>query len=357
MKRGLAGVVFWMLSVALTVLGAAETSAYRVLLLGDLHHDGPEYHSNYNESSWHRKNIAMWESRTPQLLRCAAERARLDAAAFVVQLGDITEGDADSAVQERMLRRAVAVVKSFFPERPLAVIGGNHDLRTRDTAPAEKALWPFVADELGMERIGDGNYFFLRGRDLFIAVNGFVLAKEITGFVKRALDSHPDTRYVFFLTHLPVFPASPGSPTWLLPGNLEVAAMLETRRAVIFAGHTHSPAVTTRTTPRGKLTQVVLSSLGHRWEPKRLMTQKVCDWPKFSARVRQLPAKGKNKKLPVLWPKIEAAGSYAMSRNFANSDFAVLDVDDSRVEIRLYTDGTEKPAETLTLFAMEKTGK
>ena len=110
----------------------------------------------------------------------------------------------------------------------------------------------------------------MRGRDLYIAIDGFIPAKATEAFVKKTLAAHPDTRYVFFMTHLPVLPASIRAPFWLVPGYDKIAGMLETRNTLILAAHTHSPSLSTRTTARGKLTQLIVASLGNSWKGRKI---------------------------------------------------------------------------------------
>ena len=350
-SKFVAAVVF---SGVLALLCAAEDAGDRVLFLGDVHYDAREYHPNYKNRAGLKRNLEMWAGKSQELLKAAAAQGERDKVGMVVQLGDIIQGDADTPeLQEKMLRTAFSVVKSYFPELPLAVVIGNHDIHIpggNDNGPANRALLPLVASELKMPKLADGNFTFRRGKDLFIAVDLSVWYEQNVKFVKQALADNPDARYVFLLTHFPFFPASVKVPLWLLRGHDEIAAMLEKRKAVIFAAHTHVPSVVTRTTPNGKLVQIVVSSMGSSWDPDRLVAPKVRDWEAFSAAAKRLKPRGMNKKLPEMWPKLEASGTYTYQCDFKNSGFVVLDADDSRVEIRIYADASGKPVQTLKLF-------
>ena len=339
----------------LTAVAAADDSAYRVMLLGDIHYDAKEYHPDYKVKSSFKRNLTMWQGASQQLLKAAGEQAGKEKTAFVVQLGDITQGDADTPeLQEKMFRTAFSILKQNFPGSKVLVVKGNHDVRDRnaktDNGPAERALLPLVAAELGVPKLSDGHYAFRRGRDLFIAVDGFLGKKRTVDFVRKALADDPDARYVFLMTHLPVLPACAKYPVWLAPGFEEIAAMLEPRRALVLAAHTHRPSLTTRTTARGYLPQIVVSSMGCDWAPKKLIAPAFTDWDGYLAAARQAKLKGRNRIVPKELPRIAALGAHTHRRDFTNSGFVVLDVSDAGVAARVFTNASGTPAQTLRLI-------
>ena len=354
MKHRFALVWFGVFFLFLAVVSAAEDGAYRVMFLGDVHYDALEYHPGYRKKKAFKRNVTMWKSASPQLFEAAGEQAGKDNVAFVVQLGDITQGWADTPeLHEKMLRTAFLKLKPFFADRPLLVVKGNHDVRGRsgnDNGPAERGLLPLVAAEKGLGTLSNGNYAFMQDKDLFIAVDGFVGMKEVVEFVRKSLKEHPDARYVFLMTHLPVLPGSVQNPIWLLPGYEEIAAMLETRRALVIAAHTHRPSVTTRTTPRGTLPQLIVSSMGCNWHPDQLVPDQLTDWEKFAEAADKNMLKGRNAKKLREWQHVKALGSYTGRRDFANSGFAIIDVNDERVEARVFTNGSGVPTLTLKLI-------
>ena len=339
----------------LALVSTADETAYRAMFLGDIHYDAKEYHPDYKVKSSFKRNLTMWEGASQQLLKAAGEEAAKENVAFVVQLGDITQGDADTPeLQEKMFRTAVAILKQDFPDRQLLVVKGNHDVRDKnaktDNGPAERALLPAVAAELGVPKLADGHYSFRRGKDLYIAIDSFVGRKKPAAFVKKALEDNPDARYVFLLTHLPVLPACAKYPVWLVPGFEEIAAMLETRKALVIAAHTHRPSVTTRTTPRGTLPQLVVSSMGCDWSPDKIVPNDLTDWEKYAAAAMKAKLVGRNTRVPKEFPKIAALGSYTHRRDFTNSGFVILDVDDSGVTARVFTNGSGTPSAVLKLI-------
>ena len=143
--------------------------------------------------------------------------------------------------------------------------------------------------------------------------------------MKKTLEKHPDTRYVFFMTHLPILPASLGAPFWLVPGYANIAAMLEERNTLILAAHTHSPSLSTRTTDRGKLTQLIVSSMGNTWKSKR-GKGKCGDWASFVSAVESSIPNAKNpEKIRKQWAAWKSSGKHTFRHLFPNSGFAVLD--------------------------------
>ena len=343
--------VWFVLCFIFVSAAAADGDAYRVMFLGDVHYDAREYHPEYNTPAF-KRNVTMWQGASQLLLKAAGEEAGRENALFVVQLGDITQGDADTPeLQEKMFRAAFAKVKENFPDRPLLVVKGNHDVRDRkgktDNGPAERTLLPLVAAEKGFEKLADGNYAFMQGKDLFIALDGFVKPKTTVAFLRKTLSAHPDARYVFLLTHLPILPADEKYPVWLQPGYAEIAAALETRRALVISAHTHRPSFTTRTTSKGILPQLVVSSMGCDWSPDKILPTPLTDWEKFVAAAQKAKLRGRNLRIPKEWPKLMELGKYTQRRDFINAGFVVLDVDDARVEARIFINASGTPAVTL----------
>jgi hypothetical protein len=339
--------------------GQGESKHYKVMVMGDAHFDAPEFHhappANESRKSERERNLKMWKSRSPALFAAAGKRAAAEHVAFAVQLGDLAQGDCDDAeLQGEMIRRAFATLKKNFPGIPLLIVKGNHDIRVlkkgRDNAAANAALLPLVSKELGRKVTKNSCYAFMRGRDLFIAVDAFIPARHIEAFVRKTLAAHPDTRYVFFMTHLPLMPASVGSPLWLVPGWDKIAGMLEKRNAVILAAHTHSPSLATRTTDNGKLTQLIVSSMGSAWSAKRRRGG-YGDWKSFSDAAGKGIVKAKEPdKARKQWKAWKKSGKFTFRHLFHNSGFVVLEIDDSKVVARYYISSSSKPAAKLELL-------
>ena len=332
----------------------AKPDCYQVTVLGDVHFDGAEFHTGDPVSAARarerKRNLKMWAGKSKQLLETAAKQTA-KTSAFAVQLGDISQGDCETQeLHAAMLRAAFSAVKTPFADTPLLVVKGNHDVRgakkQNDPVPAAQALLPAVAKELGVTGLADGNYTYRKGKDLFIAVDGFVPAKKIAAFVRKALADHADARYVILMTHLPVLPVSAGNPFWLLPGWQEIAAMLETRRAVVLAAHTHVFSVTERKSGKGRLVQLVTTSMGSAWTPGHALQVA------YTREQWRTAAGKKGEKDPKLAAKLAAldkSGAFSGTVYKGKSGFTVLDIDDRRIEARVFTDASGEPALTVTL--------
>ena len=94
---------------------------YSVLVLGDLHYDGMQYHTSKpltgNREKEQKRNCEMWQKASPDLLTLASKYATADVP-FVAQVGDFTQGDCDTVdLQVKMITDGFAKVKSCFPNQ------------------------------------------------------------------------------------------------------------------------------------------------------------------------------------------------------------------------------------------------
>lgn len=356
MKRKL--YVSLILSMLFFALAAEETS-YKVMVLGDIHYDDPEYHQLEPTSKALGKerirNYEMWKGPSFRILESAGQCAKDKSCSLAIQVGDIAQGDADTPeLLGAMLEKAFRTVKSYFPDVPLLVFKGNHDIRGYGRtiqSPANKVLMPLVAKEIGASQ--GSNWTYCRGKDLYIGIDGFLPEKHCIDFVEKALQDHPDTRYVFLVTHLPVIPASKEEPFWNLPGKFAIASLLEKRKTVILAGHTHSLSLVSRKSPNGNLVQLVTTSLGRDWLSGKEMTPSY-DWTAIHEAARRSVRGKKAEEMKRNLEMLESAGEYSARVYRRISGYAVLNVSDERVEAEIYT-GEGKPA--LTEILVENKGE
>ena len=272
------------MSVFLAVAG--ET--YSVALLGDTHFDAePEsvYHANFDETlrnakSRHRefrRNGEMWRDggRSPSLVAASAALAASNTATrFVLQLGDMVQGDCDDpAMHRKMLDDAVRAIRSPYPGRLLFIpVMGNHDVRGLG-AREVYFDWAksFLSAELGRQ-VAYPVISFEIGGDLWLlcdfeAVDLDCLADEI--------DSHPDARFVFLVTHGPF--TAPDSPswTWRLGGKdtpekrKRLMEALSRRHAIILSGHKHSTTYYRHKNESGGFSEMTVNSV---WSKPALAT-------------------------------------------------------------------------------------
>ena len=352
-----------------------ETS-YNILFLGDLHFDGPKYHvrepANEVQKRGRLRNFAMWDGRTQDMLHDAA--SRLDAAtSWVIQAGDLSQGDGDDVeLQSTMIRDALAYAKECFPGRKFLPVIGNHDLRLLDACPRwdeydengdcaftaggdyrpiRKTFLPYIAAELGFDSVPPSlDYVLHRGGDLYIFVDPFKPGGA-TEFIRRALAETPESRRVFIVSHLPLFPCEPAKSwaMWVLPDHRELAELLAPRRTILLSGHTHYDHFIRFRHPAGVITQLVLSSMGTNWrrDPLRATTDNYVDYAQSMSpyldgpRVREFYS-------------VERFIEHRTWRCFADgkpssaAGYAVLKVTPDSVKAEIY-DGGEAPALTLTL--------
>ena len=350
--------LLWVLLPLLAVFAVSSSAAgdepddrathYQVTVLGDVHFDGEKYHlaspASSGRETERKRNLSMWAERSNGLLKCAGNFSA-GSSAFAIQLGDISQGDCDNReLHKAMLKDAFAAVKRFFPDMPLLVVKGNHDVRSlsgTDSLPANEVLMQLVARELGRKKLADGSYVYRRGPDLYIAVDGFLSAKEVVSFVKKALADNPDTRYVILLSHLPVLPVSGGKAFWLLPGHEKIRAMLAKRRGVILCAHTHTFSLVEAEGAGGRVVQLVTTSMGNAWSPgHKLVVAK--DWAQYRAAIGKKFAEDPEALKQL--KRLDDFGQFSGRIFKGKSGFTILDVDDRRIEARIYTDDSKKPA-------------
>lgn len=344
-------------------VSGSETE-YKVMVLGDLHYAAPEFYPK----PYPRKQkqidecIGMWKHSSPELLGAAGRCAASERAAFVLQLGDLTNGLCENLTDhEKMLRCSFRLVKTFFPKMPLYGVLGNRDIQQQDGEsfiPVEKALFPLIAEELCRKKIEHGNYAFTKGPDLFIAVNSMAAKGSCLDFIRNSLKEHPKTRYVFLLTHCPVFPAAFVSYLGLIPDHDEIARLLETRKALVLAADTHVFSFISRVTSRGKLSQIIITSMGNDWNRHPFLSRffgndlKVSsDWDEYVSTFR---SRSVRKQVPVQlrmnFENIVRQGKFSAVFFARKSGFALLRVNDRKVIVEIYIDGNGKPAQTLTVL-------
>ena len=288
---GAAGIVFPGVAASLK-----DPRTYSVSLLGDTHFDSVDprfYHKDYTRSTSpsrfkahcaeHVRNAEMWASRMPSLIRASAACRRPDTA-FVMQAGDLVQGDCGNpAVHRRMLDDAFKMIKGAYGgDLPVVPAVGNHDIRgvlREDGAFDTLHAWypSRMSEELGKPVKGT-TFSFRQGPDAYIVVDFNSPSPEF-GLLKRLIEECEDARYVFLLTHGPFIPS--GATRWLLYGSpkdtkkrRELTAMLARRNAIVIAGHTHRLEYYDCVFPQGRITQLVVNSV---WTDRALAVPEIVD--------------------------------------------------------------------------------
>ncbi|MBR3085064.1 MAG: metallophosphoesterase [Kiritimatiellae bacterium] len=242
-----------------------DSNSYVVVGLGDTHCDAePEsvYHSHYDESNrWaeiqhqeFRRNGEMWRTRCPRLLGASATLARDLGAAFLLQTGDVIQGDCDDAPTHRkMLGDCIGLLRKPYPAGlPFLTVLGNHDIRGKG---AREVYLDFASEFIAREiaalpgakpRRGGVAYpvfsFSFHG-DLWIFCD---FENNDLQPVIDAVESGGGARHVFLVTHGPFTTPDDGSFRWRLGGRREADGLrprlyeaLSRRHAIVISGHTH----------------------------------------------------------------------------------------------------------------------
>ena len=243
----------------------AGRGAYAVAVLGDTHFDAsPDtvYHAAYDTSSptgaygiaEYRRSAEMWQARMPALLAASSALAPTGASPlptrFVLQLGDIVNGDCnDDAVHLRMLRDALAATRApYAAALPFLTVLGNHDYRGSPNGRTIYFEWaePLLSRELG-ENVAYPLFSFQIDDDRWI----FCDFERVSLFdVAAEIESDPEARYVFLVTHGPFTPCEDGNNwIWRLSawkgkggtgrGVPELFEAISRRRVIVLSGHTH----------------------------------------------------------------------------------------------------------------------
>lgn len=259
---------------------------YSVAVLGDTHFDAePEsvYHSHYDESNrWakvqheeFRRNGEMWRTRCRELLAASAKLAGERPTDFILQLGDVIQGDCDDVpTHRRMLDDCIRMLRAPYPKGlPFLTVVGNHDVRGKGArAACFEFAEAFLSRELG-QPVSYPAFSFLRGGDLWVFCD--FETKDLSPVIE-AIESRPDVRYTFLVTHGPFTASEDGFPAWRLGGSPacdvlrpKLYELLSRRHAIVLSGHTHRTAWFRHENAFGGFTEFTANSV---WKAQELAT-------------------------------------------------------------------------------------
>ena len=264
---------------------------YTVAVLGDTHFDAESdsvYHAHYkNEGKpewlWKvqrqefARNGEMWRERCRRMIaasgKVAAAHPETD---FVLQLGDVIQGDCDDAATHRkMLDDCIRMLRAPYPkDLPFLTVVGNHDFRGEGAWDAYfDFIEPFLSRELGRP-VKYPAFSFRRGPDLWILCH--FESAELTDII-RLIDEGGDARHVFLVTHGPFTPGESTNWRWRLGGDARawtfyrprlMDALLR-RRAIVLSGHTHQVAWWRIANARGSYSEFTVNSV---WKAPEIAT-------------------------------------------------------------------------------------
>ena len=309
--------------------------AYSVAVLGDTHFDAePEsvYHSHYDESNkWakiqheeFRRNGEMWRARCRELLMSSARLAHEQETRFILQLGDIIQGDCDHVpTHKKMLDDCIKMLRDPYPAGlPFLTVVGNHDFRGKGAWDAYfQFAEPFMSREIG-KTVKYPAFSFRQGKDLWVFCN--FETKECGGSYRWRLGGRK---------------ASEASRPRLYE-------TLSRRHAVVLSGHTHTTNFYRHENRFGGFSEFTVNSV---WAKPELATgapiqDKAADYGKLGlARIAVEKRADLTRELDFFRPGLKeyfynnGAGHYR------------LDVSDAAVTMAFYPGAATEPARTFKL--------
>jgi len=263
---------------------------YSVSVLGDTHFDAAPaeaYHAafirEFAGTGRHRarflefeRNAKIWAGPSRRIVEAGAASVRSDAA-FLLQLGDLVQGDCnDPVVHRQMLDDMTRFVRGAYPAGlPFVTVSGNHDIR--DTGQgAEAAYARYVKETLGHDAT---DFCFRQGPDIFFVFdfNDVKERKFATGPTAKTrlarqlklLAENTAERYTFVVVHGGVIPFdSRGDRRWFYLGapdldveRRQMRALLAARNAIVLSGHTHHLELKDATFPEGRITEMTMNTV------------------------------------------------------------------------------------------------
>lgn len=365
---------FLILLTAVIAALFAVAQEYRVLVLGDIHFENKKYHVYPGvtyATKYSKAYEDMWKKATPELLTTSAKLLDKDVP-FIVQLGDFCQGYlALKEERAKMLADAINAVKSFYPDRKIFFAKGNHDVKVhgpkmikgedgklipkmtknkkgkevvqtvqgQDNKTFNEVALPLMGIEPGKKT--GSNFAFRQGEDLYIFYDGMIGVKYSLKFLQNTLKKYPKNRYVFFITHLPLFPCTTGVTSWLLASRDKVAELLFQHNTIILTAHTHLPSVLKISNGKNSITQMVASSIGYAWNLGKPVELR---WKDFDSMDKYLAAKGKAVKHKKALDFIKSFNIESFEAMNNANGFVYLKISDQGVDAEIYTDKSGKPA-------------
>ena len=253
--------------------GKGET--YNFLLFGDTHFDRDidVYHKNFTYSKGSFGNTqrrefqryaTMWKERSPRMLTAAKTVSDKFNSAFILQLGDLVQGDcSSSADHSKMLLEALDVFKKTFPGKKFLTVCGNHDVRgVCAVRPYREFSAAHHSRELGQD-IRKTTFAYRHGGDLYLFAD---FNCPDTAEMKKILHENQDARYKFLIVHAPVLPSDKNLTHWFFLGDQnrlrsEMQELLLKNNVIVLAGHTHTFELLECQTDSGSITQFTTSSV------------------------------------------------------------------------------------------------
>ena len=343
----------------LLVLGLAfALQGYDFLILGDTHYDSPDVRApnitlNPGRAKEYKRNLDRWSKTIPSMLKAAGKRSgeQID---FVVQLGDLTQGDCGAQnLQEKSFRNAVAAIRKEM-KAPFYAIKGNHDIRGKGAQDAYiNVMIPYLEKMLKTPPAvkKTGHFVLKHKKDLFFFFDSI---KPDVAYVEKALAENPDVRYVFFMTHLPVLPCAGGNPSWIVFGSpkqnaerQKLLSLLAKHNAIVLTAHIHRSSLFRYQSQEGTITQ--LSTFSMPTDSATAFSMEEHDPNDFFQTEIYRKALREKKGASVVMQDFE--GKYITRREMSPAaGYNVLRVTDESVTVDLYSGASGKVSKSIVLL-------
>ena len=329
-------------------------SDYAVTVLGDTHYDGPQYHLapplSENGKREQLRNLAQWKGKSQEVLTAAAAESK-DTAPFVIQLGDLTQGDCENYdLHAAMFQGAFDTLHKFFPGKKILSLRGNQDGRWKgiSTDAVDKHFVPLLQKELGGVQMYGTNYAVRYGKDLYIFYD---FKRSQVDFIRKMIESNADARHIIFLTHLPMFACSVGNPGWIVPDYKELIPLLAKHNAVVLCAHTHFWGTFIYKCKEGTLSQLIVNSMGNNWFPGTAIKDRYNSYAEWKRNINKKYFAAPNYKWSIDNLKFFKDSDFIHyeTKHSNPSGFVKLEVSDSKVIANIFTDTTGKPVKSFIL--------
>ena len=344
---------------AIIAAGCCANNSYNVALLGDVHYDHMKYHDMskmkhlripqekyvYNKDgffSWRNHslwteinkggsvekntplNMAMWKKYMPALLDGAAAEAKKSNARFTIQMGDLIHGDCyNLELNKANLQGAVQQLTNRFDK--VFLVSGNHDGRGTGAAQAwDEVINTYLDGTAKNLQRKNTKYYFTVGKDLYFFYD---LMNPDVDFFEKALKENPDSRYTFFVSHVPLLPTGKSAVRSILTDDIyRLFHLLEKRNAIILSGHTHKVSQVKYVNPANgrRIDQLIINSTVR--YPKNQLNFK----PKVDNPNKNFPQKARKEK--ELWKKLYD-GKVTTLQHSHGTGYGILRVSDKGVFI------------------------
>ena len=173
-------------------------------------------------------------------------------------------------------------------------------------------------------------------------MSGDIIAWVTSEAPVKVLAENTDVRHTFFISHLPVLNCCTGNPAWVVSNFKEVRELLLKRNAIIISAHTHVPSLLQAERDGGKLTQVIVSTVGKNWHPDDKMNVFLSGYDKYLARFN--PKKLNTKKYKPSFDDMKTFKVTEFEIYQHGTGYAMLRIAGDQVFIDYYTNASGKPS-------------